>query len=174
MVLLRNNNKTAYVWMRILPLKKRVNRDNCSFATKQCMFGVFAIGEILRYRGSHYWNGQLSCRAKCWVTDGWYHLQCHDYHTSHKSIKHIHNGTRLVWVYKLISTPLPPIPPLYNRGNCYAMMTTRASAVLKIHTSDYFKQGWEKGSLMMWSLVFLVKRRGDRCRACCCCCRGWE
>ena len=31
--------------MGILPLKKRVNRDKCSFATKQHMFGVFAIEE---------------------------------------------------------------------------------------------------------------------------------
>ena len=36
------HDKTAYVWMGILPLKKRVNRDKCSFATKQRMFGVFA------------------------------------------------------------------------------------------------------------------------------------
>ena len=35
--------------MWILPLKKRVNPDKCSFATKQCMFGV-AIDVILRYR----------------------------------------------------------------------------------------------------------------------------
>ena len=44
------HDKTAYVWMGILPLKKRVNRDKCSFATKQRMFGVFAIDEILYYR----------------------------------------------------------------------------------------------------------------------------
>ena len=44
------HDKTAYVWMGILPLKKRVNRDKCSFATKQRMFGVFANDEILRYR----------------------------------------------------------------------------------------------------------------------------
>ena len=30
--------------------KKCVNRDKCSFTTKQRMFGVFAIDEILRYR----------------------------------------------------------------------------------------------------------------------------
>ena len=30
--------------------EKRVNRDKCNFATKQHMFGVFAIDEILRYR----------------------------------------------------------------------------------------------------------------------------
>ena len=40
--------------MGILPLKKRVNRDKCSFATKQHMFGVFAIHEILRYRGTRF------------------------------------------------------------------------------------------------------------------------
>ena len=39
------HDKTAYVWMGILPLKKRVNRDKCSFMTKQRMFGVFAIDE---------------------------------------------------------------------------------------------------------------------------------
>ena len=31
--------------MENLPLKKRVNRDKCGFATKQRMFGVFAIDE---------------------------------------------------------------------------------------------------------------------------------
>ena len=44
------HDKTAYVWMGILPLKKRVNRDKCSFATQQRMLGVFAIDEILHYR----------------------------------------------------------------------------------------------------------------------------
>ena len=39
------HDKTAYVWMGMLPLKKRVNRDKCSFATKQRMFGVFAIDD---------------------------------------------------------------------------------------------------------------------------------
>ena len=34
-----------YQRMGILPLKKRVNRDKCSFTTKQRMFGVFAIDE---------------------------------------------------------------------------------------------------------------------------------
>ena len=37
------HDKTAYGWMGILPLKKRVNRNKCSFETKQRMFGVFAI-----------------------------------------------------------------------------------------------------------------------------------
>ena len=40
--------------MGILLLKKCVNRDKCSFATEQRMFGVFAIDEILRYRGSPF------------------------------------------------------------------------------------------------------------------------
>ena len=31
--------------MGLLTPKKRVNRDRCSFATKQHMFGVFAIDE---------------------------------------------------------------------------------------------------------------------------------
>ena len=31
--------------MGMLPLKKRVNHDECSFATKQRMFAVFAIDE---------------------------------------------------------------------------------------------------------------------------------
>ena len=35
------HDKTAYVWMGILPLKKRINRDKCSFATKQRMIGAF-------------------------------------------------------------------------------------------------------------------------------------
>ena len=45
----------------ILPLKKCVNRDKCSFATKQHKFGVFAIDEILRYR----WTRFISSRTLC-------------------------------------------------------------------------------------------------------------
>ena len=48
-------------WMGILPLKKRVNRDKCSFATKQRMFGVFAIDEILRYRGTRFPGSRTLC-----------------------------------------------------------------------------------------------------------------
>ena len=55
------HDKTAYVWMGILPLKKRVNRDKCSFATKQRMFGVFAIDEILRYRGTWFPGSPTLC-----------------------------------------------------------------------------------------------------------------
>ena len=55
------HDKTAYVWMGILPLKKRVNRDRCSFATKQRMFGVFAIDEILFYR----WTPFVGSRTLC-------------------------------------------------------------------------------------------------------------
>ena len=47
--------------MGILPLKKRVNRDKCSFATKQRMFGVFAIDEILRYRGTRFPGSRTLC-----------------------------------------------------------------------------------------------------------------
>ena len=65
------HDKTAYVWMGILPLKKRVNRDKCSFATKQRMFGVFAIDEILRYRGSRIPGSPTLChpavRAPGWM-----------------------------------------------------------------------------------------------------------
>ena len=45
----------------ILLLKKRENRDKCSFATKQCMFGVFAIDEIIRYRGSPFPTSRILC-----------------------------------------------------------------------------------------------------------------
>ena len=58
-------DKTAYVWMGILPLKKRVNRDKCSFATKQRMFGVFAIDEILRYRGTQFPGSRTLCHPGC-------------------------------------------------------------------------------------------------------------
>ena len=47
--------------MRILPGKKRINRDKCSFATKQRMFGVFAIDEILRYRGTRFPSSHTLC-----------------------------------------------------------------------------------------------------------------
>ena len=50
-----------YQRMGILPLKKCVNRDKCSFATKQRMFGVFAIDEILRYRGSRIPGSPTLC-----------------------------------------------------------------------------------------------------------------
>ena len=55
------HDKTPYVWMGILPLKKRVNCDKCSFATKQRMFGVFAIDEILRYRGNRFPGSRTLC-----------------------------------------------------------------------------------------------------------------
>ena len=45
----------------LLPLKKRVNHDKCSFATKQRMFGVFAIDEILRYRGTRFPGSRTLC-----------------------------------------------------------------------------------------------------------------
>ena len=51
--------------MGILPLKKRVNRDKCSFVKKQRMFGVFAIDEILRYR----WTRFASLRTLCHPAD---------------------------------------------------------------------------------------------------------
>ena len=47
--------------MGILPLKKHVNRDKCRFATKQRMFRVFAIDEILRY----WWTRFVSSRTLC-------------------------------------------------------------------------------------------------------------
>ena len=60
-VIARFHDKTAYVWMGILPLKNRINRDKCSFATKQRMFGVFAIDEILRYRGTRFPGSRTLC-----------------------------------------------------------------------------------------------------------------
>ena len=41
------HDKTAYVWMGILPLKKRINRDKCSFATNAVSLSMrsFAIEE---------------------------------------------------------------------------------------------------------------------------------
>ena len=55
------HDKKTYVWMGKLPLKKRVNRDKCSFAAKQRMFGVFAIDEILRYRGTWFPGSRTLC-----------------------------------------------------------------------------------------------------------------
>ena len=59
------HDKTAYVWMGILSLKKRVNRDKCSSATKQRMFGVFAIDEILCYRGTRFPGSRTLCHPAC-------------------------------------------------------------------------------------------------------------
>ena len=47
--------------MVILILKKRINCDKCSFATKQHMLGVFAIDEILFYRGSPFPASRTLC-----------------------------------------------------------------------------------------------------------------
>ena len=47
--------------MGILPLKKRVNHDKCSFTTKRRMFGVFAIDEILRYQGTRFPSSRTLC-----------------------------------------------------------------------------------------------------------------
>ena len=51
--------------MGILPLKKRLNRDKCSFATKQRMFGFFAIDEILRYRWTRFPGSRTLCQPDC-------------------------------------------------------------------------------------------------------------
>ena len=64
-VIARFRDKTAYVWMGTLPLKKRLNREKCSFATKQRMFGVFAIDEILRYRGTRFPGSRTLCHPAC-------------------------------------------------------------------------------------------------------------
>ena len=57
----RDKNVVIAHFCKILPLKKRVNRDKCSFATKQRMFGVFAIDEILRYRGTRFPGSRTLC-----------------------------------------------------------------------------------------------------------------
>ena len=54
-----------YQRMGILPQKKRVNRDKCSYATKQRMFGVFAINEILRYRWTRFVGSRTLCHPVC-------------------------------------------------------------------------------------------------------------
>ena len=50
-----------YQRMGILDLKKHVNRNKCSFATKKRMFGVFAIDKILRYRGTRFPGSRTLC-----------------------------------------------------------------------------------------------------------------
>ena len=50
-----------YQRMGILPLKRHVNRNKCSFATKQRMFRVFAIDEILCYRGTRFPGSRTLC-----------------------------------------------------------------------------------------------------------------
>ena len=47
--------------MGLLPLKKHVDCDKCSFATKQRMFGVFAIDEILCYQGTRFPGSRTLC-----------------------------------------------------------------------------------------------------------------
>ena len=61
------HDKTAYVWMGILPLKKRVNRDKCSFATKQRMLGVF----VLRNPVPRFPHFMPPCPVKCQHIQTW-------------------------------------------------------------------------------------------------------
>ena len=56
--------------MGILLLKKRVNRDKCKFTTKQRMFGVFAIDEILCYRWTPFVGSRTLCHPGQWVFHG--------------------------------------------------------------------------------------------------------
>ena len=72
--------------MGILPLKKCVNRDKCSFATKQRMFGVFAIDEILRYRGTWFPSSRTLCHPAILIsfntlqiTECWYAFEFKTY-----------------------------------------------------------------------------------------------
>ena len=48
-----------YQWLEIP--KKRVYCDKCDFATKQHMFGAFAIDEILRYQGIQFPDSHTLC-----------------------------------------------------------------------------------------------------------------
>ena len=94
--------------MGILPLKKRVNHDKCSFATKQRMFGVFAIYEILRYRGTWFPGSRTLCHP-----GGPYHL------LSNFSI------ICIVWVIKSYSHTTP----LYNFNTAHQLRLPAHQAV---------------------------------------------
>ena len=54
----------------ILPLKKRVNRNKCSFSTKLRMFVVFAIDEILCYRWAPLAGSRTLCHPGHQTYDG--------------------------------------------------------------------------------------------------------
>ena len=55
-----------------LLLKKRITCDKCSFATKQRIFGVFAIDEILRYRGSPFPASRTLCHPVLNIYCRWF------------------------------------------------------------------------------------------------------
>ena len=58
--------------MEILLLKKRITRDKCSFATKQRIFGVIALDEILRYRGSPFPASRTLCHPVLNIYCRWF------------------------------------------------------------------------------------------------------
>ena len=47
--------------------EKHVNRDKCSFTTKQCMFGVFVIDEIPRYRWTRFVGSRTLCHPDLYI-----------------------------------------------------------------------------------------------------------
>ena len=55
-----------------LLLKKRITCDKCSFVTKQRIFGVFAIDEILRYRGSPFPASRTLCHPVLNIYCRWF------------------------------------------------------------------------------------------------------
>ena len=55
-----------------LLLKKRITCDKCSFATKQRIFGVFAIDEILCYRGSPFPASPTLCHPVLNIYCRWF------------------------------------------------------------------------------------------------------
>ena len=58
--------------MGILLLKKRITCDKCSFATKLRIFGVFAIDEIVRYRGSPFPASRTLCHPVLNIYCRWF------------------------------------------------------------------------------------------------------
>ena len=61
-----------YQRVGILPLKKRINCNKCSFTTKQCMFGVFSIDEILRYRWTRFVGSRTLCHPAHGCIYNWF------------------------------------------------------------------------------------------------------
>ena len=79
--------------MGIFLLKKRVNRDQCSFATKQRMFGVFAIDEILRYRGTRF----PGSRTLCHPAPNEYAIFVPHYQSLNRRLDHLDENVERLW-----------------------------------------------------------------------------
>ena len=137
--------------MGMLPLKKRVNRDKCSFPTKQRMFGVFAIDEILRYRGTRFPGSRTLCHP-AWIEYAFWHCGVKIIHILPQLSSSLWSTqlrwfkkTNKSWTFWVRDTPPSPLPspflaPQYMGYDLYhpIQSTTQTLESLLAHYLLYF------------------------------------